>query len=433
MTGIGNSLDTLVRAQLGPSGRTYRREDIDRYQAERLRETLLWARERSPFYRARLGSAMPDRTEDIRLLPFTTAADLAADPARFVCVSQSEISRVVTLETSGTTGKPKRLFFTADDRKITFDYFRHGLSSMVAPGDTALVLLPRGNPGSLGGLLDAALHRLGARALFADGTETVLERHRPALVIGAPVPVLSLARRASSSGGFPRRALLCADHIPKGIVRFLEEARNCEVFHDWGMTEMGYGGGVDCHAHAGYHLQEGDFLFEIVDPESGVPLPEGESGEVVLTTLTRRGMPLIRYRTGDVSRFIPGPCACGSPLKRLGRIATRNAGRIPLGDGEITQGALDEALFASAEVADFKASFRPGTPHRLRVEVLSPDIHGEAANERGLARRLDALLEGIPSLHRARTAGRLHVDIAITMDPSPFGRGKRIVRMEPPQ
>jgi len=433
MTGRHDSLDTLVRAQLGLPDRACLREDIDRYQAERLRETLLWARERSPFYRAHLGADLPDRTEDIRLLPFTTAADLAADPARFVCVSQSEISRVVTLETSGTTGKPKRLFFTSDDQKITLDYFRHGLSPMVAPGDTVLVLLPRGNPGSLGGLLDAALHRLDAHALFADGTEAILERHRPALVIGAPVPVLSLARRASSSGGFPRRALLCSDHIPRGIVRFLEVARNCEVFHDWGMTEMGYGGGVDCHAHAGYHLQEGDFLFEIVDPESGVPLPEGESGEVVLTTLTRRGMPLIRYRTGDVSRFIPGPCACGSPLKRLDRIATRNVGRIPLDDGEITQGALDEALFASAEVADFKASFRPGSPNRLRVDVLSPGIHGGAANERGLARRLDALLEGVPPLRRARAAGRLHVDVAIATDPALFGQGKRIVRMEDPR
>ena len=80
---------------------------------------------------------------------------------------------------------------------------------------------------------------------------------------------------------------------------------------------------MECRARNGYHLREADLFFEVVDPVSGSPVPDGTPGEVVFTTLTRRAMPLIRYRTGDVAAMLPGPCACGSPLRRLSRIAGR--------------------------------------------------------------------------------------------------------------
>jgi phenylacetate-coenzyme A ligase PaaK-like adenylate-forming protein len=89
------------------------------------------------------------------------------------------------------------------------------------------------------------------------------------------------------------------------------------------MTEMGLGGAMACEERVGYHPREADLIFEIIDPQTGGPLPEGEVGEVVFTTLTRAAMPLIRYRTGDLSRWIPGNCPCGSVLKRLDRIADR--------------------------------------------------------------------------------------------------------------
>ena len=84
-----------------------------------------------------------------------------------------------------------------------------------------------------------------------------------------------------------------------------------------GMTEMGLGGAAQCEAGLGYHLQEGDLYFEIVHPETGAALPDGALGEVVFTTLTRQGMPLVCYRTGDLSRFIPEPCPCGSVLRSM--------------------------------------------------------------------------------------------------------------------
>ena len=94
------------------------------------------------------------------------------------------------------------------------------------------------------------------------------------------------------------------------------------------MTEMGLGGGVECQARRGYHLREADLYFEIVHPQTGEPVTEGETGEIVFTTLTRQGMPLIRYRTGDLSRFIPGQCPCGTTLRTLEKVTRRLSGKV---------------------------------------------------------------------------------------------------------
>jgi phenylacetate-coenzyme A ligase PaaK-like adenylate-forming protein len=122
------------------------------------------------------------------------------------------------------------------------------------------------------------------------------------------------------------------------------------------MTEMGLGGGVECEARRGYHLREADLLFEIIDPSTGERVPNGEYGEVVFTTLTRRGLPLIRYRTGDVSRFIPGTCPCGTHLKTLERITHRLGGRTRIDTHYMSMADLDEALFAIDGVLNFTAT-----------------------------------------------------------------------------
>ena len=104
----------------------------------------------------------------------------------------------------------------------------------------------------------------------------------------------------------------------------IEAAWGCKVFEHYGMTEMGLGGAVSCGFLEGCHIRESDLYLEIIDPKPGQVLPEGKEGEVVFTTLTRKGMPFIRYRTGDWSSFIPEPCQCGSILKRISRVGDRN-------------------------------------------------------------------------------------------------------------
>ncbi len=144
-------------------------------------------------------------------------------------------------------------------------------------------------------------------------------------LVGLPGQVLALVRHPAAimlPPGRIRSVLLSADYVPDAVVREIGRVWGCPVFNHYGMTEMGLGGGVDCRALTGYHLREADLYFEIVDPVDGRPLPEGESGEVVFTTLTRRGMPLIRYRTGRPGRFSPGTMSL-----RLGAAASRPCAR----------------------------------------------------------------------------------------------------------
>lgn len=173
--------------------------------------------------------------------------------------------------------------------------------------------------------------------------------------------VLALARYGESVGAPPpptlRRMLLTTDHVPAPIVGAMERARNCVVYNHYGMTEMGLGGGVECQARRGYHLREADLHFESVHPATGDSLPDGERGEIVLTTLTRPGMPLIRYRTGNVGCFLPGDCPCGTLLKTLGQVRERLNGRIEIGAAScLTMADLDEALFPIAGLLDFSAT-----------------------------------------------------------------------------
>ncbi len=360
-------LDAWIAHKIGRAGQVITRADVVEYQLAKLGDTLRLVREQSRFYRKHLADVPRDLTSlaDLTRLPFTTADDIRSNPQQFVCGSQDAIRRVVTLESSGTTGRPKRIYFTRDDQELTVDFFRAGMSTFTDPGDRVLILLPGETPGSVGDLLAAALERLGAVPVKhgpvrdAAATLDVIRRSRINGIVGVPTHALALARPPDQPGQpMPRlkSALLSTDHVPDAIRRALESAFGCAVYNHYGMTEMGLGGGVECEARRGYHLREADMLFEVVDPVTGLPLPDGEYGEVVFTTLTRRGMPLIRYRTGDVSRFIPASCPCGTSLKLLETIRYRLDGRVPVGAGFLTMADLDEALFAVEGVLDFRAS-----------------------------------------------------------------------------
>jgi phenylacetate-coenzyme A ligase PaaK-like adenylate-forming protein len=117
---------------------------------------------------------------------------------------------------------------------------------------------------------------------------------------------------------------------------------------------------VECHAQDGYHLREADLLAEIVAPKTGNPIPDGVSGEVVFTTLTRRAMPLIRYRTGDVARFLPELCPCRSTLRHLGKVQGRLVNGATLGPMiRLNMAVLDDAIFAIPGILDFQAELIP--------------------------------------------------------------------------
>lgn len=401
-------LDAWIASRIGACGCVLTQEQLNGYQLRKLRETIQRAYLNSPFYRKRMGGladTFPARLDDLARFPFTTAEDIQQEGLQFLCVSQNEINRVVTLDSSGTTGQPKRIHFTPADQELTIDFFHQGMSTLVDPGDRVMILLPGERAGSAGDLLATALTRLGAHPIphgvvhSIDETLSAMMRESVNSLVGIPVQVLALARRAGKRLRL-KSALLSTDYVPRAITRELKRLWGCDVFEHYGMTEMGLGGGVDCAAHAGYHLREADLYFEIIDPVTGSVLPEGEGGEVVVTTLTRQGMPLIRYRTGDFSRFIPGRCPCGTMLRRMERVSMRRDGRIIAhNDLSFTLADLDEALFANEKVVDFTAAIDK-TRGAARL-VITVTILGQAGES--LSRALHEALDAIPAIRRSNT------------------------------
>jgi phenylacetate-coenzyme A ligase PaaK-like adenylate-forming protein len=430
---FANPLDAAAAARIG-TPLPLQRTDLQRHQFARLRETVAWVQQHSPFYRRLLAGVDAQAlraADDLRRLPFTTADDLRRNDPPLLCVSQDDISHVVTLETSGTSGPPKRLFFTPDDQRATLAFFLSGMSIFTRPGDRVLILFPGGRAGSVGDLLAHALSGMGAEPRVAEApldpaaAAALLHEFKPDVVAGAPVAVLAVARHGARLGPLPvRAALLSSDRAGAALRAALESLWGCEVFDHYGMTEMGLGGGVECRAHAGYHMREAELLFEIVDPASGQPLPDGDTGEVVLTTLDRQGQPLIRYRTGDLSRIVPGACACGSPLLRLDRIMGRIGGGVAVGNGSVAIGDLDDALFAHMNVIDYSASYRPGRTPRLHLDIAT--LPGRFRPE-----VLRKAVADIPALAESIAQRRLHLSIAVATDGRLRPRvGKRCIAMD---
>ena len=442
-----NPLDAWIAGKIGCAGSPLARSDLRDYQLRRLRETVAWAKQRSLFYRRHLwafNEATLNSLDDLRRLPLTTADDLRRNDPPLLCVSQSEISHVVTLETSGTSGPPKRLFFTAEEQEATLDFFVHGMRLPARAGDRVLIFFPGGRAGSVGDLLARALERLGATPISfgwpADlkAAAEALRRERPDVVAGVPVPMLAVARTdAALNRDRPpvrvRSVLLSADHACDVLRRSLADLWGCEVFDHYGMTEMGLGGGVDCAAHTGYHMREHELLVEVIDPVSAEPVARGEFGEfgeVVFTTLNRRGMPLIRYRTGDRSRLLPAPCACGSVLARLDCIAGRVGAGIELGDaGALTIAALDEVVFAVGDVIDFDAGFELGPPPKLCMALRVVDSGGDG---RSVSDAILSALSALPTIRAAVRALGLRLSVNVLSSNAYLGSaGKRRIRSRP--
>ena len=402
-------LDHWIHKKISSTSAQVTRAEIDAWQLQKINQTLALARSRSAFYRKHLeGTPVGiNSLQDFQRFPFSAPEDVRRNPLAFVCVSQDEIQRVVTLQSTGTTGEPKRIYFTSADQELTIDFFGVGMNTLTTAGQRALILLPGETPGSVGDLLRLGLLRQG-RIPIPHGpvrdpmlTLQIIHDQKIDCLVGSPTQILGLARRWQPGKRHPSSILLSTDHVPDSIVRFLEETWGCTVYNHYGATEMGLGGGVECEAHNGYHLREADLYFEIIDPLSGAVLPEGEQGEVVLTTLTRQGMPLIRYRMGDSSRFIPGYCSCGTQLRNMDIVRGRYSGFIPLqsvpgGETVLKLPEFDEALFAIPGLLNFSLTVRGS------LQDVTVQLETQRLTETPIDLQVQAALAAIPAIQNCK-------------------------------
>lgn len=171
-------------------------------------------------------------------------------------------------------------------------------------------------------------------------------------------------------------------NLPQSMIDYLAETWQCRVSTHYGLTESGWGLAVDCDVCSGYHYNEIDHIIEIVDPDTGAPLPYGEEGEVVLTNISRDCMPLVRYRTGDIAKL--EKAVCGSHLDVLGHIVRRKEGAYVLRGHELFPALFDEVLFGTDGLLDYRI-FTDGDKLTFEVETLDPerfdadDLHGRLA------------------------------------------------------
>ena len=384
------------------------REDLDALQLRRLNALLQRLKARGGIY-----EGLPDRLETLTQLPdlpFTTPRMLAEHPGWFLTCSQSEVSRVISGATSGTTGSAKRVFYTTGDTENTVGFFAAGISEMLNPGEKCYIGFPFSGPFGLGDLIAKAVEQLGGipvRAGFGQSWEeacSLLRREQPETYIGFSVPLLGMARMYR--GEFPiRRALLSGDACPVGVMESLGQTLEGRLYPHYGSRETVLGGAVTCQAFEGMHLRENHIIAEIVDGNGRV-LPDGEYGELVITTIGMEAMPLLRYRTGDYTRILRQPCPCGGVTRRLDRVSRKGPGPVSMED-------LDSALFRLNQVVDFRAI----RTDRLSLEVRACGPLTEAA----LRQKLQKWIPG------------LEADLVIRqarMEDRPMYPGKRYV-MQP--
>lgn len=261
-----------------------------------LNTQIQYARTHCAFY-----ANLPERPlcslEELRALPFTTAQDIALHGQEMLCCSPSAVRRMVTMQTSGTTGARKRLAFTEEDLEDTVDFFHHGMNELCKEGDAVGIFMPGNNPDGLCDLLCRGIRRFGGLPFvygpvsdYADAA-AFCKAHHLAVLVGVPAQIRRLALSAPDFR--PLRVLLSADYVSQAAVRTIERVWQCQALAHFGMTETGLGCAVETPARDGMHIRPGIFLETTPD------------GELVLTTLRRQAMPLIRYRTGDLARMLP--------------------------------------------------------------------------------------------------------------------------------
>lgn len=302
-----------------------------------LRWTVRHAAEGSPFFRDHFAAAgvRPDEVRglaDLPGLPFTTKQDLRDHgPWGLTAVPLRDVVRIHS--SSGTTGQRTICTYSAADVEAwTQQFARCYAYAGVGPEDRVQIAVGYGL-WTAGVGFQAGAERVGAMAVPAGPGNTALQvellTELQSTVLGATASFALLLAELTSERGLGdqlalRVGIFGSERWGETTRRAIERGLGITSYDVYGLTELwGPGTGIECSAHDGMHVWADHYHVEIVDPETLAPLPDGEEGEIVLTTFRKEAAPLVRYRTRDLSRRIPGPCSCGSPHPRIARLTGR--------------------------------------------------------------------------------------------------------------
>jgi phenylacetate-CoA ligase len=316
------------------------RPDLVQLQSERLRRLVDYAGRCVPFYQRKLreagvNSEQINSLDDLQRLPLTTKVELREEyPFQNFAVPLSEVVRIHA--SSGTTGKPTVGGYTRSDLALWAEVMARTVTSCgVTAGDVAHNAYGYGLfTGGLG--FHIGLEAVGATVVPVSGGLTrrqimLLEDFGATVLTCTPSYSLTLVEEAIEMAIDIRKriklrvGIFGAEPWTDEMRWQIEERLGLKAYDIYGLTEIiGPGVSVECEAHEGLHINEDHFLPEIIDPDTGQPLPYGEEGELVFTTLTKEAMPLIRYRTRDLTVLHAEPCACGRTTARMEKIRGRS-------------------------------------------------------------------------------------------------------------
>ena len=347
---------------------TLPREELEKIQLERLKETVSRVYEKVPAYAKKMDDAgiKPEdikSLEDLGRLPFVTKQDMRDNyPFGLFAVERDKLVRIHA--SSGTTGKPTVVGYTQGD----LDTWTECVSRIACMGgatakDTAQICFGYGMfTGALG--LHYGLEKIGA-AIVPSSTGNsekqilYMKDFETSLLVATPSYALRLAEVAREMGLEPERDLgikialvgseLLTDAMREEMHRYW--GRDILITSNYGMSElMGPGVSGECTEHCGMHINEDFFIPEIIDPETGEVLPEGEQGELVITCIKKEALPLIRYRTKDITRLHYDKCKCGRTLCRMENLSGRSDDMLKIRGVNVFPSQIEEVVLSVEEI-----------------------------------------------------------------------------------
>ncbi len=366
--------------------------------------------------------------EDFQNLPFTEKSDLRnAYPLGLCAVDPSQIIRVHS--TSGTTGTPVIIPYTRKDVADWAEMFKRCYQIAGITCEDRLQITPGYGLWSAGIGFQAGAELLGAMVIpmGPGNTEKQLrfmeDMNVTVLCATSSYALLlteEIARRDMRNRLSLKKGVIGSERWGDKMRQRISSELGIALYDIYGLTEV-YGPGIaiSCDAAAGMHYFDDYLYFEIIDPKTGKTLPDGELGELVITTLKKEGAPLIRYRTHDLTRILPGPCKCGCPYPRIDRILGRTDEMVKVKGVNIFPGQIDDLL---KEIEGVSSEYQVFIDHVEGKDILTLKFETEA------------LLQDRPTMER-RVASHFKSRIGIAIRPQAVSLGelprseKKSVRM----
>ena len=350
-----------------PELETMSREELEKLQLNRLKDLVKRVYEKIPFYKESFDAAgvKPEdirSLNDITKLPFTIKQDLRdAYPFKMFAVPQSEVVRIHC--SSGTTGTATVVGYTKHDLEVWGDCFARFLYAADCDKNATIQIaygygLFTGGLGAHTGGETAGCTVLPMSTGNTKRQVRLMHDFNVDCLCCTPSYALNIADVAYEEGFNPaddfkiHSAILGAEPCSEGMRKEIECKLGVRVHDIYGLSEvMGPGVACECEKQNGLHVCEDHFIIEVVDPKTLQPVPDGEWGEVVFTTLSKDCSPLIRYRTRDISRILEGECECGRTFRRMDRIAGRTDDMLIIRGVNVFPSQIEEEIVSFPEIA----------------------------------------------------------------------------------